>query len=512
MRRKLSVIIQLTLVILAAAGLAAMNTAQEITAEISIICLNGFPTISVSDWEAGETLTVTVNGEDEGSFTADTDTGFGFFSFGEAGAAYDLSVARPNDEVVLAGPITCTGEPLEIESIQVSPIEATFIVEGSIQFSAQGEDAQGEQVEIAPIWTTNGGSISSDGAFTASEAGEYTVSAWMVTEGAAIRGDATAHVFSELARIEVIPRQVNVQSWESQTFLAVGYDEEDNLINFTPEWTASGGTITPEGKFSAQITGDYIVTASLPGSRVVGRATVQAMGIVERIEITPPEITLSLGFERQFMARGYDPEGNEVPIQAVWSATGGEIDSFGLYQAAEEGEFTIQATYTCPTENDNPLFATEFDCQPLTSEAQVLVLLRPCEDIIIHPFNLELLVGEGRQFEAECYDARGSLLWETIDGKINPTAEGINLNDYNLAWQSALGDITTSGLYTATIPGENTITVIELNSGAKNEATIVIEKSNTLWLWIIGGVVAVLIIGGEAIWYFKYRRKRDQNE
>ena len=66
--------------------------------------------------------------------------------------------------------------------------------------------------------------------------------------------------------------------------------------------------------------------------------------VLDRIEVTPAEITLQLEEQQQFTAAGFDGSNNNMPVTLIWSTTGGSIDSSGLYTATEAGEFTVTAS------------------------------------------------------------------------------------------------------------------------------------------------------------------------
>lgn len=66
--------------------------------------------------------------------------------------------------------------------------------------------------------------------------------------------------------------------------------------------------------------------------------------VLDRIEVTPAEITLQLEEQQQFTAAGFDGSNNRMPVTLIWSTTGGSIDSSGLYTATEAGEFTVTAS------------------------------------------------------------------------------------------------------------------------------------------------------------------------
>ena len=61
-------------------------------------------------------------------------------------------------------------------------------------FTAKGFDQNDEEMTITPIWSTNSGTIGQDGNYTATQAGDFTVTASV--EGSAVTGTASVHVTS----------------------------------------------------------------------------------------------------------------------------------------------------------------------------------------------------------------------------------------------------------------------------------------------------------------------------
>ena len=62
-----------------------------------------------------------------------------------------------------------------------------------------------------------------------------------------------------------------------------------------------------------------------------------------RIDVTPEEATLDVGAMQLFTAKGFDAQGNELPITPNWSASGGSVTAEGLYTATVIGEFSVLA-------------------------------------------------------------------------------------------------------------------------------------------------------------------------
>jgi len=149
-----------------------------------------------------------------------------------------------------------------------------------------------------------------------------------------------------LVRITVNPTDAQLDPGGAQTFTAQGYDDQGNEISIDPVWTASGGAITPEGLYNAGTTpGDFTVTASVQGSTATGTASVHVNPPeLTRVDVDPPEVTLNINEQLQLHATGYDAQGNEIPIDPVWTASGGTITTGGLYTATTAGDFAVTAS------------------------------------------------------------------------------------------------------------------------------------------------------------------------
>lgn len=175
--------------------------------------------------------------------------------------------------------ITITGEQ-QLDVISVTPANVNLEVGEQQQFVAVGYDTEGNPLDppITPVWSTDGGSITSDGLYTAPDVeGYYAVTAGV--SGSQITGQASVQVASsqQLDRIEVTPANVNLQVGEQQQFVAKGYDEQDNPLDppIVPQYSCTGGSITSDGLYTApETSGAYYITVSVDGSEVTGEATV----------------------------------------------------------------------------------------------------------------------------------------------------------------------------------------------------------------------------------------------
>jgi hypothetical protein len=114
-------------------------------------------------------------------------------------------------------------------------------------------------------------------------------------------------------------------------------------------WKSSGGSISPDGVFSAATAGTYKVVGH-------GRGRNQKGDTSTVVVVPPPTNTIGLqvapdpawveaGATRTFSATALQSDGSSAPVGVTWAATGGSIDAGGVYQAGSTpGTFTVVAT------------------------------------------------------------------------------------------------------------------------------------------------------------------------
>ncbi|MBC8185343.1 Ig-like domain-containing protein [candidate division KSB1 bacterium] len=191
--------------------------------------------------------------------------------------------------------------PWELKEIEVIPSEVTLNVNEQQKFQAMGHYDSRDSFPVQATWSTTGGSIDSNtGLYTATTAGTFTVTASV--QGSSVTGTANVHVIPwELKIIDVTPPEVTLNVNDQQQFLANGYDTQGNEIPITPAWSASGGSITPGGLYTATTVGDFIVTASVEDDSVTGTASVHvtSTGVLPNGEL-PDKFELFQNFPNPF--------------------------------------------------------------------------------------------------------------------------------------------------------------------------------------------------------------------
>jgi len=220
---------------------------------------DGKPIQTTVHWEAlGGVIT------DNGVYTAgDTPGSYNVTAKSEElSATASVTIAATEDETSVSE-VEPEEEPVAT-AIVVSPSNADVETGENFQFAAQVRDQNGDLMDANVTWAANGGSVTSTGLYTAGDAaGSYTVTA--ESEGLSATASVTVAAAEEESvptSIAVSPSSADVEAGASFQFAAKVRDQNGDLMDAIVTWTATGGSITTTGLYSAGNTpGTYSVTA-----------------------------------------------------------------------------------------------------------------------------------------------------------------------------------------------------------------------------------------------------------
>lgn len=178
-----------------------------------------------------------------------------------------------------------------IAAVTVAPTSPTLTTGQTQQFTAAVTGTGSYTSAVA--WTASAGSITSAGLFTApGNAGTCIVTATSVQDGSKSgQATATVSVQSSIASVIVSPANATVTTGQSEQFTAAvtGTGSYSSAVT----WTASGGSITSGGLFTAPgNAGTYTVmaTSTQDGSKV-GQVTVTVT--VQIVDLTIPMVYIT---------------------------------------------------------------------------------------------------------------------------------------------------------------------------------------------------------------------------
>ncbi len=234
---------------------------------------------------------------------------------------------RPRLSIVIA---TATGV-----QVTVAPTNVTLNSGAQQAFTATVTGSANSTV----TWTASGGAVSAAGVYTAgSTPGTFSVVAASVADPTKT---ATATVvIQQTVQVSLSPTSATLQPGQTQQFTATVTGSSNTAV----AWTATGGTISTSGLFTAGNTAgsSFTVTATSNADSTKSasaRVTVQPASV--GVTISPTSASLQPGQTQQFSATVTGSSNTAV----AWTATGGTISTSGLFTAGQTtGNFTVTAT------------------------------------------------------------------------------------------------------------------------------------------------------------------------
>ncbi|MEO9801743.1 MAG: glycosyl hydrolase [Reichenbachiella sp.] len=371
-----------------------------------------------------------------------------------------------------------------LTSVNLSPPNATISEGSTQQFTAAGFDQFGNPFTINPTWSTTGGSVDSNGLFTGSTAGSFTVSAsdGSVSGTASITVNAVA--VPVLTSIILSPANITIDEGGTQQFTAAGFDQFGDPFAINPTWTSTGGSISAAGLFTGTAAGTFTVTAN--EGAISGTAEVQ-VNVVGGNECTGGpsngDYTYSVSGDSSnptiTFEPGYAGVGDNVVILFYGFTPGG---GYPGYIVAPNSAYAITAsagqtvyfyyTYSVPEGGErntaNDIHSVVIgDC----GSVEVPVLTT----ITVSPSNATINEGATQQFTASGFDQFGDAF------TINPT------------WSTTGGSVDNNGWYTGSVVGSFTVTASQ--DGLSGTANITVEAASAGWA-LLGRIEAENFNGG----------------
>src|ERR1035437_906258 len=248
----------------------------------------------------------------------------------------------------------------------------------------------------------------------------------------------------DFAVVQVTPDAVTIPSGASYQFTAVAILPGSVAIVPDVIWTATGGTITSSGVFTAGTTpGTYQISAQLRGHTPSGSAPVKVAPTLTSLILNPAAVTLAKGAAQQFAVAGTWSDGSAAVPAVTYTVAGGSITSSGLYTAGTTpGTFSVIATQQGGSKADTAI---------VNIAAPAVILLQ----MVLTPASVALAPAGTAQF---------SVAGTWSDGSSSAPA---------VTFSATGGMITAGGLYTAGATA-GTFRVIAAQTGGPKVDTSVV--------------------------------------
>ena len=239
----------------------------------------------------------------------------------------------------------------------------------------------------------------------------------------------------QVVRVIVVPESLSLAPAQQFRFAAYGRTASGDSTGVAVSWTASGGSVAPDGMFTADTAvGDFQVSATSAPLKLSAASLVRIRRRpVASVTVTPASVSLQGGQTAQLAAMPRDSAGNALPRRAVtWASdnpNAASVDGTGLVTANAGGSATITATS---------------EGQSGSAAVTVAVTTVPVATVSVTPASLSLTVGQTGQLTATPQDVTGA----PLTGRV-------------VTWVSSntlVATVNGSGLVTAKAAGSATIT------------------------------------------------------
>lgn len=308
-----------------------------------------------------------------------------------------------------------------IASLTISPRVGTVAPGEVLRFSAIAATASGAQVQTEIDWTATGGTIAPDGTFQSGNLGRFSVTA-RVRSQAELADSAVVSVFgspNDVIALELTPDSTEVVEGDPLRFkVAAGLANGSTTSTVAVEWSATGGTIDPNGSFVGSSTGSYLVAARAAGGvEATAQVVVRSKDrLLNSVVLAPATVNLEIGQSQAFVATFKYADGGSETGKVTWRATGGSVNGNGLYVAGSTpGNYRVIGTHRTG----------------LADTAYISILPPVIVSLNVSPDSSTLQPSASLQYSAKATMSDGSV-----------KAVGVT-------WRASGGDIASAGLYTA---------------------------------------------------------------
>lgn len=423
--------------------------ALAITPESVTVPIGGTATLHAwGTWGAGQQGPVTVSWQGTGG----TITPDGVYTASDQPGVY-LVIGSTSG---LADTTVVTVVPAEriLVGLAVSPASVELEIGESATFTVAGQWNDGSVATPDVLWEATGGVILPSGVYTAgSEAGTFRVVARHQVSGLADTSTVVIHApVPTLLALALTPGSAQLAPGDSLQFAASGSWSDGGSYPIAVSWSATGGTIGPNGLYRAGATpGSYrVIGRSSDGTRAdtSGITIAPPAPTVTSMAVSPASATVTTGTNLQFEATGTWSDGVARPIAVTWSVTGGgTITNTGLFTAGQSaGTALVVALCGCGL-TDTSTVIVDFLPPPPTLAALVLA-----------PATVSLLPGGTQQFAV-------TASWSDGSGTVPA-----------VVWSATGGTISASGLYTSgSTPGTFRVVATHTASGRADTSAVTIQ-------------------------------------
>jgi uncharacterized protein YjdB len=345
----------------------------------------------------------------------------------------------------------------DLTELRITPNAVALGSNQSVQLRAMGRTRDGGTREVQASWSASGGTIDQTGRYTADQtAGDFDVVA--TVESQQLTASAKVHVRGSLKQVVLMPASTSVAPGAQITFTDYGLVANGDTVTVSPTFTATGGTITSDGKYTAGSTpGNYRVIATAvvnnSGTTVADTSQVTISGStvpVATVTVAPNPASVAVGATVQLTATLKDANQNTLTGRTVtWTTSNASVATVNSGTGLVSGVAVGSATITATSEGKSG-----------TSAVTVVAgTPAPVATVTVTPNPASVAVGATLQLTATLKDANGN----TLTGR-------------TVAWTTSNASFATvnssSGLVTGVAAGSATITATSEGKSGTSAVTV----------------------------------------
>jgi len=312
-------------------------------------------------------------------------------------------------------------------SISISPLNPTQPLGVSQQFTATATFSDGSSQDVTSVakWSSssNVANITASGFESSSNVGTTTISALF----GGVSGSSLLTVnAANLSSIAIQPVNGSIAQGTKQQFTAIGTfnDGSTRDITHAVTWSSSDTTILTIGSSSGigkgVAPGLINVTAKLGAQSTTVPFNVSNATIAS-ISLAPASITLPIGAQKLFVARGTFSDGStqDISDSSVWSSdntavatVGNSSGNVGLASSVGAGSANISATFSY-----GGVSSTGIAPMTVTSATLVSIAITP-SSALLAPASGVQLTATGTFSDGSTVRINPSVAWSTSDNSI----------------------------------------------------------------------------------------------
>ncbi len=239
--------------------------------------------------------------------------------------------------VPVAVGVTCE-RPLAVPTSPAPPVAQIVVVPESltvdpaqqVKFVAYGRSAAGDSTGVPVVWSTSGGTVTSDGMFTAdTAAGDFLVTA--TSSQLKLSGSSRVHNRGRrpVASVTLTPASASVQVGQTAQLTATPKDANGNpLTGRAISWATSKAalaTVSGSGLVTGVAAGSVTITATSEGQTGTSAITVSTVPVAS-VTVSPATPIIMVGQTVQLTATPKDASGNVLTGRTVtWTSDNGGV-------------------------------------------------------------------------------------------------------------------------------------------------------------------------------------------